>query len=138
MEPLATNGTIGEISNGTIGRIPNARIDFQRNAGITDYRMVGHESFDRAALPGHFGPKPFQPGSPQPKSFVFIRGLLGPAAFSGNNIDFGTSFEDKRTVSEYHKQTNVLHSRYTLKDCEGKLKGMPGSTTIKETARMYN
>ena len=22
-------------------------------------------------VPGHFGPKPFQPGTPQPKSFVF-------------------------------------------------------------------
>ena len=87
--------------------------------------------FDRAALPGHFGSKPFWPGTPQPKSFVFYT----ETAFSGNNFDFGTSIEEKMTVSEYHNQTNV---NYTLKDCEGKLKGMPGSATIKETGRKCN
>ena len=39
-----------------------------------DYRMVVYESFNRAALPGQFGPKPFRPGTPQPKSFVFHTG----------------------------------------------------------------
>ena len=95
-----------------------------------DYRMFGYESFDRAALPGLFGLKPLRPGTPQPKSFVLLYGgFSGQTAFSGNNFDFGTSVEDKRTVTEYHNQTNVIHSRYTLKDCEGKLNGMPGSTT---------
>ena len=129
------------------------------------------ESFNRAALPGHFDPKPFRPGTPQPKSFVFLYagssgqtafsgkpfrpgtpkpkslvafflygGSSGQTAFSCNKFDFGTSIDDKRTVSVYHNQTNVLHSRYTLKDCEGKLKGcqevskskkLPGSITIK-------
>ena len=93
--------------------------------------MFGYESFDRAALPGLFGLKPLRPGTPQPKSFVFFLygGFSGQTAFSGNNFDFGTSIEDKRTVTEYHNQTNVIHSLYTLMDCEGKLKGMPGSTT---------
>ena len=92
--------------------------------------MFGYESFDCAALPYLFGLKPLRPGTPQPKSFVFYTwGFSGQTAFSGNNFDFGTSIEDKRTVTEYHNQTNVIHSRYTLKDCEGKLKGMPGSTT---------
>ena len=97
-----------------------------------DYRMFGYESFDRAALPGLFGLKPLRPGTPQPKLFVFLYGgFSGQTAFSGNNFDFGTSIEDKRTVTEYHNQTNVIHSRYTLKDCEEKLKGIlvPGSTT---------
>ena len=56
-------------------------------------------------------------------------------AFSGNNFDFGTSIEEKMTVSEYHNQTNV---NYTLMNCEGKLKGMPGIATIKETCRKCN
>ena len=43
-----------------------------------DYGMFGYESFDRAALPGLFGLKPHRPGTPQPKSFVFMLGLLGP------------------------------------------------------------
>ena len=96
-----------------------------------DYRMFGYESFDRAALPGLFGLKPLRPGTPQPESFfVFLYGgFSGQTAFSGNNFDFGTSIEDKRTVTEYHNQTNVIHSRYTLKDSEEILKGMPGSTT---------
>ena len=97
-----------------------------------DYRMFGYESFDRAALPSLFGLKPLRPGTPQPKSFVFFffytGGFSSQTALSGNNFDFGTSIEDKRTVTEYHNQTNVIHSRYTPKDCEGKLKGMPGST----------
>ena len=81
--------------------------------------------------PGQFGQKPFRPGTPQPKLFVFTGVPRVGTAFSGNNInfDFGTSIEVKRTVSEYH-----------IKDCEGvsNLKGMPGSTTIKQTARQYN
>ena len=81
----------------------------------------------------HFGPKLLSPNH-----FFFIWELLGQTAFSVNNFDFGTSIKDKRTVSEYHNETNMLHSCYTLKDCEGKSKGMPGSTTIKETARKYN
>ena len=90
--------------------------------------MFGYESFDRAALPGLFGLKPLRPGTPQPKSCFLYVGFSGQTAFSCNNFDFGTSIKDKRTVTEYHNQTNVIHSRYTLKDCEGKLKGMPGST----------
>ena len=39
-----------------------------------DYRIFGYESFDRAALPGLFGLKPLRPGTPQPKSFVFLYG----------------------------------------------------------------
>ena len=81
----------------------------------------------------HFGP-----GLLSPYHLLLNEGPSGQTAFSGYNFDFGTSIEDKRTASEYHNQTNVLHSRYTLKDCEGKLKGMPGYTTIKETARKYN
>ena len=84
----------------------------------------------------------FAPGLLSP-NHVFIRGFLGQGssdqtAFSGNNFDFGTSIEDKRTVSEYYNQMNVLLSRYTLQDCEGKLKGMPGSITIRETESITN
>ena len=40
-----------------------------------DYLMVGYESFDLAALPGHFGPKPFWPAlNSSVKSFVFYTG----------------------------------------------------------------
>ena len=67
-----------------------------------------------------------------PKSLVFYCGSSCQTAFSGNNFDFGnsTSIEVRRPVSKYHN---------TLKDSEGvsKLKGMPGSTTIKQTARKY-
>ena len=51
--------------------------------------------------PGQFGPKPFRPGTPQPKSFVFVP--RAGTAFSGNtiNFDFGTSIEVKRDVSKY-------------------------------------
>ena len=34
---------------------------------------------------------------------IILLGLFG-TAFSGNNFDFGTSIEVKRTVSEYHNQ----------------------------------
>ena len=108
-------------------------IDFQRNVGITDYRMdyrmFGYESFDLAALPGLFGLKPLRPGTPQPKSFVFIRGA-SRARLHSLVIILTLALVPKTTVTEYHNQTNVIHSRYTLKDWEGKLKGMPGSTTI--------
>ena len=43
----------------------------------------------------------------------FLMGLRR-TAFSGNNFDFGTSIEVKRTVSEYHNQNycqRVLHSK---------------------------
>ena len=95
-----------------------------------DYRMFGYESFDRTALPSLFGLKPLRPGTSSPNHlFSLYGGFSGQTAFSGNNFDFGTSIKDKRTVTECHNQTNVIHSRYTLKDFEGKLKGMPGSTT---------
>ena len=56
-------------------------MDFLWTSGFTDYCMVRYVSFDRAALqvapvPDHFGPKPFRPGTPWPKSFLL--GLLGP------------------------------------------------------------
>ena len=66
--------------------------------------MVGHESFDWAALPGHFGPKPFRSGTPQPKSFFFIRSSSG--------------------------QTATLVIILTLA-LVSKTKGLPASTTIK-------
>ena len=58
--------------------------------------------------PDHFGAKPFRPGTPQPKSFVFTG--VPWTAFSGNDFYFGTSIEVKRTLSEYHNQKRVLHS----------------------------
>ena len=74
------------------------------------YRMVGYESLDRAALPGHFGPKPFRPGTPQPKSFVFYTGTLRTRLHS-LVIILTSALVSKRTVSEYHNQMNVLHSK---------------------------
>ena len=74
--------------------------------------MVEYESFDRAELPhrtdpGQIGSKPFRPGTPQPKSFVFPGVPRAGTAFSGNNInfDFGTNIEVKRTVSKYISQS---------------------------------
>ena len=79
---------------------------------------------------GSFRPKTTSARDSSAQIICFLYGgFSGQTAFSGNNFDFGTSIEDKRTVTEYHNQTNVIHSRYTLNDCEGKLKGMPGSTT---------
>ena len=56
-----------------------------------------------------FGQKPFRPGTPQPKSFVFTGVTRAGTAFSGNNInfDFGTSIEVKRTVSKYYTQKSL-------------------------------
>ena len=100
------------------------------------------------AVPGHFGPKPLRPGTPdRPKSICFYWGSSGRTAFSGNNFDFGTSIEVKRTVSEYCNQ-NIARECYTQKDCEGvsKFKEMPvsqsnklpRSITNKTTVREYN
>ena len=95
-----------------------------------DYHMFGYESFDRAAPPGLFGLKRLRPGTPQPKSFVFYTWASRARLHSLVIIlTLALVSKTKRTVTEYHSQTNVIHSRYTLKDCEGKLKGMPGSTT---------
>ena len=74
--------------------------------------MVAYESFGRAALPHRswsIRPKPFRPGTPLPKSFVFTGVPRAGTALSGNNInfDFDTSIEVKRTVSEYHNQKKV-------------------------------
>ena len=63
--------------------------------------------------PGQFGPGPFRPGTPQPKSFIFSGVSRVGTAFSSNNIifDFGTSIEVKRNVSKYHNQKRELHSK---------------------------
>ena len=92
--------------------------------------MVGYESFDRAALPHRSGP-----GLLSPNHSFFTGISRAGTAFSGNNInfDFDTSIEVKMTASKYHNQKRVLHS----KGLRG-LKGMPGSTTFKQTARNYN
>ena len=112
--------------------------------------MFGYESFDRAALPGLFGLKPLRPGTPQPKSFVFLYGgFSGQTAFSGNNFDFGTSIEDKKTIkwisgSITIKRTAtfkmIAREYHNQKKYEGvpKLKRIPGSITIKMTAREYS
>ena len=94
--------------------------------------------------PGKFGPKPFRPGTPQPKLFVFTGVPRAGTAFSGNNInfDFGTSIDVKRTVSKYHNHKRVLNSKGLrgLKDMPGSttIKQMQGSITNKSTARKYN
>ena len=92
--------------------------------------MVRYESFDRAA--------PILVNAARDSSGKIICFYYVPrtgTAFSGNNInyDFGTSIDVKRTVSKSHNQKSVLH-------CKGLrgLKGIPGSTTIKQTARKYN
>ena len=99
--------------------------------------MVGYESFDRAALPGHFGPKPFRPGHAHPKSFVFYTGA--PRARLHPLVIILTLALVSKTKG-LSASTTIKRECYTLKDCEGvsKLKGMPGSTTIKEAARKYN
>ena len=78
--------------------------------------------------PGQFGPEPFRPGTPQPKSFVFSGVSRAGTTFSSNNInfDFGTSIEVKRNVSKYHNQKRVLHP-----------KGMQGSIKRDRIARKY-
>ena len=77
-----------------------------------DYRMFGYESFDRAALPGLFGLKPLRPGTPQPKSFVFLYGgFSGQTAFSGNNFDFVQTIDkvqnDKENIHKTPNQNNI-------------------------------
>ena len=74
-----------------------------------DYRMARYESFDRAALPGHFGPKPFRPGAPQPKS-CFLYG--------------GSSDRVPRT--RLHSLVIILTLALV-----SKTKGLSASTTIK-------
>ena len=106
--------------------------------------MVGYESFERAALPD-------QSWSIRPKTisardfsaqiiclFVFTGVPRAGTAFSGNNINFDidTSIEVKRTVSEYHNQKRVLHSKGVRGSI--KLERIPGNTTIKQTATKYN
>ena len=61
---------------------------------------------------------------------IFYWGSSGRTAFSGNNFDFGTSIEVKRTVSEYHNQNycqRVLHS-----------KGLQRSVKIERNDRLYH
>ena len=102
--------------------------------------MVGYESVDRAALPGHFGPKPFRPGTPQPKSFVFYTGA--PRARLHSLVLILTLALVSKTKG-LSASTTIKRMCYTLVTvlrtaCEGKLKRMSGSTTIKETARKNN
>ena len=102
--------------------------------------VVGYQKFGRAALPhrapGHFGPKPFRPGTPQPKSFVFTR-----ASRAGlHSLAIISTLALVSKSKGLSANTTIKREGYTLKDCEGilKLKGMQGSTTIKQTARKYN
>ena len=106
--------------------------------------MGGYESFDRAApVPAHFGPKPFRPGTPQPKSYFYGAHRAGLHSLA-KILNLALVSKSKVLSAS----TTIKRECYTLKDSEGvsKLKGMPGSTTIKlqgsitnkSTAREYN
>ena len=88
-----------------------------------------------APVPGHFGPKPFWPRTPPPKYFFYC-GFSFKTAFSGNNFDFGTSIEVKRSVSEYHNQNRTV--RENQSQGVSQLNKGPGSETNKSTVREYN
>ena len=104
--------------------------------------MVGYESFERAALPDQslsIRPKTISSRDSSAQIICFFTGVpRAGTAFSGNNINFDidTSIEVKRTVSEYHNQKRVLHSKGVRGSI--KLERIPGSTTIKQTATKYN
>ena len=88
-------------------------------------------------VPGHFGPKPFRPGTPQPKSFVFFYGAPRAGLHSLAIILTLALVSKSKGLTA---SITIKRECFILKDCEGisKLKGMPGSTTIKQTARKYN
>ena len=108
--------------------------------------MVGYESFDRTTLPylvaGHFDPKQFRPGTPEPKSFFTGVPRIGLHSLA-IILTLALVLSKSKGLSA---STTIKRECYTLKDCEGvsKLKGCqevpqsnkkPGSITNKSTAK---
>ena len=76
---------------------------------------------------GSFRPKTISARNSSGQLVCFYRGSSDRTAFFGNNYDLGTSIEVEMTVSEYHNQKRVLHS-----------KGLQGNIKIERNARKYH
>ena len=99
--------------------------------------VVGYQTFDRAALFRVISAQSSSaPGTPQPKSFVFTWAPRAGLNFLAIISTLALVLKSKGLSAS----TTIKGEGYTLNDCEriSKLKGMPGSTTIKQTARKYN
>ena len=85
--------------------------------------------------PGQFSPESFRPRTPQPKSFVF-----SGVSKANKAIILISTLALVSKSKGMSASTTLKKECYTLKDCKGvsSLKGMPGSATIKQTARKYN
>ena len=102
--------------------------------------MVGYESFDRAALSHRFrvisAQNHFGLGLLSPNHLFFTGAPRVGLHFLAIILTLALVSKSKGLSAS----TTIKRGYYTIKDCEGvsKLEGMPGSTTIIQTARKYN